>query len=125
VTVTESNVELARRGYEAARRGDLDAIAEMLAPDVKWHGGDPSAPGACQNRRQALEFMRKSRSRRPIGELVDVRGAGDKVVVIMRPEAAGHERVALHANLTTFRDGKAVEMVHYDDPGEALAAAGI
>jgi hypothetical protein len=56
--MTESNVELARRGFEAALSGDLDAIREFLDPEVKWHGGDPSAAGACHNREQALESMR-------------------------------------------------------------------
>jgi len=32
--MTESNLELARRGYEAILRGDLDAIRELLDPDV-------------------------------------------------------------------------------------------
>ena len=29
------------------------------------------------------------------------------------------------ANLTTFRDGKVIEMVHYADAADALAAAGL
>jgi len=74
--MAQSNVELARRGYEAALRGDLDAIREFLHPDVKWHGGDPSAAGACQNREQALEFIRRARGRRGIGELVEIVDAG-------------------------------------------------
>jgi ketosteroid isomerase-like protein len=123
--VTETNGELARRAFEAALRGDLDAIGELLDPNVKWHGGDPSAPGACHNRDQALEFMRQARSRGGIGELVDVRDAGDKVVVIMRPPTQDGEQAALSANLTTFRDGKAIEMVHYPDPADALTAAGV
>jgi ketosteroid isomerase-like protein len=123
--MAQSNVELARRGYEAALRGDLDAIREFLHPDVKWHGGDPSAAGACHNREQALEFMRRARGRRGIGELVDIVDAGEKVVVIMRPPSNDGEPVAPSANLTTFRDGKAIEMVHYSDPKDALAAAGV
>jgi hypothetical protein len=51
-------------------------------------------------------------------------GAGDKVVVIMRSPSNEGEPGALSANLTTFRDGKVIEMVHYPDPDEALAAAG-
>ncbi len=123
--ITETNVELARRGYQAALRGDLDVIRDVLDPRVKWHGGDPSAAGSCHNREQALEFMRQARIRRPIGELVDVIGAGDKVVVIMRPAPEGDEVPAEIANVSTFRDGKVVEMVHYADPQEALAAAGV
>jgi ketosteroid isomerase-like protein len=116
---------MARSGFDAALRGDLDVIAEMLDPDVKWHGGDPSI--GCQNRAEALEFMRAAVARRgPNIELVDVVGAGDKVVVIMRPLGRGDEGdepASPVANLTTFRDGKVVEMVAYPDPDEALAAA--
>lgn len=123
--MTESNAERARRGFEAAVRGDFAVIRELLDADVKWHGGDPSAPGACRNRGQALEFMSQARGRRRIGELVDVVDAGDKVVVIMRPASEAGEPARLTADVTTFRDGKVVEMVHYPDPQEALAAAGI
>jgi ketosteroid isomerase-like protein len=122
--VTESNVEIARRGFEAALKGDFDAVREFLDPDVKWHGGDPSAAGACGNREQALGFMRRARSRRRLGELIDVVDAGDKVVVIMRSPSEDGVAAALSANLTTFRDGKAIEMVHYPNPEDALAAAG-
>jgi ketosteroid isomerase-like protein len=121
--MSEANVELARRGYEAALRGDLDSIREFLHAEVKWHGGDSSAPGACQNRDQALAFMRQARARRGVGELVDVIDAGEKVVVIMRPPAEDGEQAELSANLTTFREGKVVEMVHYANPEDALAAA--
>jgi ketosteroid isomerase-like protein len=121
VAVVESNVELARRGFHAALHGDFETIAQMLDPNVKWHGGDPTAEGSCQNRDQALRFMRRSEA---IGgalmELVDVVGVGDKVVVIVRPSRTAEGPVA---NLTTFRDGKVVEMVHYPSPEDALAAA--
>jgi ketosteroid isomerase-like protein len=123
--VTETNVELARRGFAAALSGDVEAIREFLDPEVKWHGGDLSAPGSCHNREEALAFMRQARGRRGVGELVDVVGAGDKVVLIMRPPSEEGEEAALSANLTTFREGKAVEMVHYPDPADALAAAGL
>src|SRR5438477_10687314 len=100
--MTESNAEMVRRGYEAALRGDLGAIEQLLDPTVKWHGGD-SATG-CRNRRETLDFMREARKRRPLGELVDVVNAGEKVVVIMRPPAERGEEPALSANVTTFRD---------------------
>jgi hypothetical protein len=44
------------------------------------------------------------------------------VVVIMRPSGAGEDDPHLRANVTTFRDGKVVEMVAYESPDEALAA---
>ena len=122
--MSNANVEAARRGYAAVARGDFEAVRELLDPDVKWHAGDPTAIGACQNREQALRFMRRPERPRPLGELVDVIDAGDRVVVIMRPPGPDPEP-GLQANLTTFRDGKVVEMVHYPDPRAALAAAGV
>jgi len=121
----ETNGDRARRGYEAVLRGDEEAVREFLDPDVVWHGGDPNASGACRNRDEALSFMRQARQRRRIGELVDVIDAGERVVVIMRPTPAGDGPPALSANLTTFRDGRAIEMVHYPEPAGALAAAGL
>jgi ketosteroid isomerase-like protein len=123
--MTESNVELARRGYEAVVRGDLEAIRALLDPDVKWHAGDPTAEGTCQNRDQAIAFMRQARTRAAMGEPVELVDAGDKVVVIMRRKADDGESTELVANLTTFRDGKVIEMVHYPNPDDARAAAGV
>ena len=117
---TESNVELARRGFAAALRGELDAIERLLDPGVHWHGGDPSAPGACHSRDDALAFMRQSEVIRG-GQfrLVDAVGAGDRVAVVIEVPSESNLTVA---NLLTFRDGRVVEMVHYADADEALAA---
>ena len=120
-----TNAELARRGFEAALRGDLDTIADLLDPDVTWHGGDPTAEGACRNRNEALAFMRQAEAiSTGRVELVDVVDAGDKVVVITRLRSGGDQPAPATANLSIFRDGKVIEMVHYADPQEALAAAG-
>lgn len=121
--MSESNVELARRGYEALMRGDYVTVGELLDPEVKWHAGDPDSAFACRNREQALAFMRRP-ERTPV-ELIDVIDAGERVVVILQPPPEGDEPAARAANVTTFRDGKAVEMVHYPDPQDALAAAGV
>jgi ketosteroid isomerase-like protein len=122
--MSESNIELARRGYEAIMRGDLDAVSELLDPHVKWHGGNPS--DGCQNRKQTLQWMRSNWIRRggPPGELVEMVDAGERVVVIMR-RTGEDGKPELVANLTTFRDGKVVEMVHYPNPDDARAAAGV
>src|SRR5262249_58257151 len=118
----ESNVALAGRGWEAIGHGDLKAIEELLDPEVKWHGGDPAV--GCQNLIEALAFMRQARARQPKAEVVDMIDAGDKVVVILqRAGEAGEPELV--ANLTTFRDGKVVEMVHYPNPDDARAAAGV
>ncbi len=57
--------------------------------------------------------------------MLDARSAGEKVVVVIGPPSEDGEQAAPVANVTTFRDGRAVEMVHYPDPEDALAAAGL
>jgi ketosteroid isomerase-like protein len=118
--VSKRNVELARNGYAAIANGDLDAVEQLLAPDIRWHGGDPDAEGACRNRDQALVFIR-SRAQARMGELVDVIDAGDSVVVVMQPPAEGGETPSRRANVTSFRDGLVVEMIAFESPEAALA----
>jgi ketosteroid isomerase-like protein len=120
-----SNSALARQCFAAIARGDVDAITEFLDPDVKWHGGN--AADGCQNRNQTLAWIRGRGGRRPgpLPELVDVVESGDRVVVIMQPPAVDQgPRPRRTANLATFRDGRVVEMIHYDDAAAALAALG-
>jgi ketosteroid isomerase-like protein len=121
--MAETNADRARRGFEAALGGDLDVIADLLDPDVKWHGGDPNSQDACRNRDQALKVMRAALGRRPPVELVDVIDAGERGVVVIRPGSSSGEPTTTVANLTRFRDGKVVEMVHYPNPDDAIAAA--
>jgi ketosteroid isomerase-like protein len=121
--VSDQNVAAARLGYEAISRGDFAVIAELLAADVAWHGGNRKAKGACHNREQVLEFMRKAHEQGGIGELVDVIDVGsEQVVVVLRPPSTAAEP-PLRANLTTFDGGKVVEMVAHESPASALAAA--
>jgi ketosteroid isomerase-like protein len=124
VRMSAANVDVARRGYESILRGDLDAVSELLAEDVKWHGGDPDAEGACRNRTEALAFMGNAR-RRGVGRLVDVIDAGDRVVVIIEPRLPNGDAAPVRANITTFRNGKVVEMIAYETPDAALEAAGL
>jgi len=121
--VSEENVEAVRRGYEAIVGGDFAAIADLLAPEVTWHGGDRKARNACRNRDQVLGFMRETHRQGPIGELVDVIDVGEQqVVAVLRRQSTAGGEPELVANLTTFRDGMIVEMVAFESPAAALAA---
>ncbi len=120
------NVQLARRGFAALTRGDLSEIEALLDEDVAWHAGDPTAELACHNRRQALAYMQRPGRRGP-GKLVDVIDAdGGRVVVITQPPPGEDGTPSeLHAQITTFRDGRVIEMVGYPTVPAALQAAGV
>ena len=106
----------------ASLRGDVAAIGELLDRDVNWHGGEPNGPGSCRD--HALRFVSGSEvTRGGRFELVEVVGAGDNVVVIMRPPAHGAGPAAPVASLATCRDDRVIEIVHCPDAREALAAA--
>ncbi|MGH2874639.1 MAG: nuclear transport factor 2 family protein, partial [Solirubrobacteraceae bacterium] len=95
-----ANVQLVRRGFEAVLAGDLAAVAELLDPEIKWHGGDPSS--GCQNREQALGFMRQAASRPGTSRLVEVIDRGDRLVVVLEvPDRHGGDGMQLRANVTT------------------------
>jgi ketosteroid isomerase-like protein len=120
-----SNADTARAAFAAIARSDFDALGELLHPDVKWHGGNVA--DGCQNRNQALAWIRGrgARNAGPLPELVDVLEAGDRLVVVMQPAPSDEDPEPRQtANFATFRDGKVVEMVHYDDAADALAALG-
>ncbi len=119
-----SNVDLVREGFAAVLRGDFEVVAGLLDPEVKWHGGDPAS--GCQNRDEALRFMRGAMGRGG-GRLVDVIEAGpDRVVVVLQPRGEpGGPVPPRRANVTTLRDGRVVEMVAYETPEQACAAVGV
>src|ERR1700722_11134295 len=103
----ESNVDLARRGFEAVTHGDMDVLGEMLDPDVKWHGSEGETSDSCHNSGEVLSFIARAIQRGLVGELIEVIDAGEQVVVVMRPPG----QTKLGANLTTFRQGKVIRMV--------------
>jgi ketosteroid isomerase-like protein len=118
-------LELVRRGFEAASRGDVDSISVLLSPDLRWHGaGDDE--GGCRDREQALRWMREAIGRGVRVELLDARELpGDRVVLVLqRQSAPGEELPPPHGQIVTFRDGLIADMAVYPTADEAAAAAG-
>jgi ketosteroid isomerase-like protein len=124
--MAEDPLEQVRRGYEAAQRGDLDVIAAMLSPEVRWHGAGDDG-GGCQNRKQTLKWMRKGLGRGARVDLLEARRlTGDRVLVLLRRREPGEpgEAPEPHGQIIHFRDGLITDMVVYPTAAEALAAAG-
>ena len=130
--MSQENIELMRQGYEAMLRRDIEALLELLDPDVEMHDR-PEAPDARSYRGHegVLTALQVS-----LDAFDDFRlepeayyEADDKVVVLLRMVGTGNVSgvpVEEHiAHLWTIRDGRAVVLQVYSDPGDALAAAGI
>lgn len=41
--MSNENVERIRHGYDAFSKGDLEALRELLSPDIVWHAGGENA----------------------------------------------------------------------------------
>jgi hypothetical protein len=129
--MSEQNVELARRGYEALMRGDVDAIFELLARDLSWQGWEPGE-GDCHSREEAMTVISERLDQRAIGELKEVIPIDEeRIIVVIRwnpdseltySELGLPEGQDETANLVTIRESKVVQMRDYKTKAEALAA---
>ena len=125
--MSQTDIALVRRAWDAFARGDVDAAVEAFDPRVRWHGaGQPDSEGACHNRQDADAFIRGLLADGVTAELLDIRQAGDRVgaLVQMRHGASEDDQPPPHGELITVRDGKVTEMLSYPTLHDAQAAAG-
>jgi ketosteroid isomerase-like protein len=131
--MSQENVELVRRGYEAYNRGDLDGAVSDFASDCRYiaAGTIPDRTGVFRGREGYKEFIGWLRSefddaRAEIDELID---AGDTVVIGStlrgRGKQSGVEAKFTFWQVWTIQDGKFVRGQGFASRDEALAAAGL
>jgi ketosteroid isomerase-like protein len=130
--MSQENVELVRRGYDAFARGDVDAVLADLDQEIEvlsWPGiaGEDSYHGHAGFLAYAAGWLESwDEYRLSPEEIID---AGDRVVVIYRAvgrgRGSGIEVETQLGHLWTIRDGKAVRLDIYRTRAEALEAAGL
>jgi uncharacterized protein len=132
--MSEENVEVLRRGYEAFGRGDVDAVLELLAPDVDWAPAIGAILGVESLR--GREAVRQFLSRDLFdgfdqfrAEPLSFEDLGDFVLVMVRytgrGESSGIEMDQRLAALYEIRNRQVVTMCDYPTREEALEAAGL
>ncbi len=128
--MTAGNAELLERGYAALQRGDLDAMLEMIDPEVEIRDR-PEAPdaGVYHGREGVLYALGLNDDAFESFELAPERFVETKthVVVILILRVRGREsgipveeRIA---HLWTLREGRAIRLQVYTDPDDAIAEA--
>jgi ketosteroid isomerase-like protein len=129
--MSQENVEVVRAVFAAWNTGDIDALGEMLAPDVvvrvveEW-----PEPGPFIGREAAMRFYKQLRdtwdadTSELIGDFIDV---GDRVVVRFIWHGAGHgpESNLDFTVVYTVRKGSILVVEYFLDRAEALEALGL
>ena len=90
------NVEVARRGYEAFGRGDMDALNELLSDDIVWHvGGTNPLSGDYKGKEQVFglfgRFAQETGGTLSI-EIHDILANDEHLVVLARVTARRNDK---------------------------------
>ena len=129
--MSEENVEIVRRIYEAWRHGSL-VDSGLLDPEIEWiNAAEAVEPGT----RRGVEAFAAAAG--TVADTFDTPQiaferfieAGERVVVIGVLRGRGHgsgvEIERRQGYVWTIRDGRAVRFQWFNEPREALAAAGL
>jgi ketosteroid isomerase-like protein len=133
--MSEENVEIIRRGYEAFNARDADAVREIWTDDAEWRpafvGGGIVEGAVYRGHEGIVEFveMQAETWKSLTSTAVTIEDLGDCVLVESRLDAIGRAS-GVAVNRTTWtifemRDGKVAGGRVYVTKAEALEAAGI
>lgn len=133
--MSQEGVDLLLRGYRAFVAGDLEAIADMLDPEVEWVGGETI--GAF-DRDDVLDVLAERVEERYHVTVDRCIGVGDRVVVSMRFSRVEADEtderplqsrrfylVGRYAAVVTTRDGRVARVEEHPHLEAALAAVGL
>jgi len=124
-----ANAAAVRASIDAYNSGNLDGLVAMAHPDIEWEVA-PEHPAATTHRGTEAVVAYHQDWRNTVHDLtIDLRSIaerGDSVLTVCGLHGKGAESGAdvevEIALLTTFRDGKAIRVEEFLDPGEAMRA---
>jgi ketosteroid isomerase-like protein len=133
--MSQENVEVFKRAFDAINRQDAEALVSELDPEVEWHGAIRMAMGGNQTVSRGHEGVREwlrdlhETLSEYHAEYPEIRDLGDRMVAIGRASARGKESEAEVewplAIVVEFKNGRGLRIRAYLDPKEALEAVGL
>jgi ketosteroid isomerase-like protein len=129
--MTDGNLEIVRRLYEAMDRRDLATITEITHPDAEWIPDHRVGEGPVRGRDKLIRFFtdRAEMFGDISTELERLWEQDDTVLAFIHVKGEGRASGAPFdlriAHVWTFRDGLIIRGQGFGDRDEALAAAGV
>jgi ketosteroid isomerase-like protein len=131
--MSQENVEIVRRGYDAFNRGDLEAMAADFASNFEYvtTGAVPGMTGVYQGPEGLAEFLEWMRSEfeSPRIDVRELSEAGDQVLAAVtlggRGKQSGVEASWDIWHLWTVEHGRVVRGHAFTSMEEALEVAGL
>jgi ketosteroid isomerase-like protein len=137
--MSQDDVEIVRRLFDAATGRDTEAVLALYHPDFEWDGSRHrwvEVMGASRTSFRGHEGLRQwSRDYHEMweyleDELEELIDAGEHVVSVVTTRARGRSsgievEWKHNAGVWTLRNGKVVRVVWFPSPDEALEFAGL
>jgi ketosteroid isomerase-like protein len=129
--MSEKNMETVRGFVAAFNAGNMDAVREMLDPDVvigrELEGWPETGPFA--GREAVMRQWERNLDAFPGAtlELISVTHVGDRVVAKQAVHAKGQgpEVIAEYTTISTMRNGRTLIIEYFWDYADALASLGL
>ena len=123
--MSTGNDELVRSSFDAFLRGDWDALARVMDPEVQWLWYEPG-DWDCHDRRKVLATLFERQREGVVTALNAVVAVDERVFVeITGPRLEWGLPSGQACMVVTVRDGRIVRMQDYPNRAAALAGAGL
>jgi ketosteroid isomerase-like protein len=132
--MSQENVEILRRGFEAFAQGDVEAVLDLVDADIEWSAalapilGVTAVSGKVALRKFLVQDLQDGFEDFR-AEPLSFEDHGDTVLVLVRysgrGKASGVEIGQAFHTIYVFRNGTVVKMHDYPTKTEALEAAGL
>ncbi len=128
----DANATLIRRAHTKYAAGDLEALLEIVDPDLEWTFLDPSEadpePRVCHGRHELAHALERQREQGLRTELDEVVGQGDTVVIVTHTPGIDALRARKaddrNVDVLTLRGGRVVAIRACHDRREGMESAG-
>ena len=132
--MSEANVEVVRRLWNAVDRGEMEAVFALYDPAIVWenHTGGPAELQGTYHGHEGVrqwfrQWLQSFENFRPLAETF--KDAGENVIVGNRLHGQGKSsgaEVEMHRwNVYTIRNGLVVRVEIFETKAQALEAAGL